>query len=777
MDSESVSIDIMPAVQIDKQVLVDGDWQDTVITIEGVDLTFKIIVSNIGDVTLNDVVLTDNLPLFLTYNYDAIPIHTTASDHQITWNLGTLDVNDDVTIIYSANVDSEGQDQNSGIVTSESYGIQVSDQDDLTVIACPCVNETWVNSSWHSQEDVDLYNPNLIFNYNAHNTIQKAIDYTCECGTVHVHQGLYIEQILINKNVALLGEEGAIIILPNNVESYTIDGSLDSWIPIIFAYAGNMINNDVSGPGNIAVKIDGFEFDGRDVATSVAILYHNIETGCVENNISNNIIDKVDIGIKIDGCTQDTTIVYNKIIWDKYTFGKIGILITESLGCEPENVVINYNHLGIDCGVNIGVLNEVSIIVDARWNWWGADDGPSSPPNGDVYDAITGRIANGYGDKVVGLVNFDPWWGVDAEGTVTPTETFIGELIYFDASDSFAYDENGEIDEQDVEYMWNFGDGKYSYSKQCTHIYNSPGIYNVILRIKVINYDIEDVYGFLFDFLYFTITISEPGFPLTANANSNNLGDYRGTVNDPVKFFGAAIGGTPPYEFKWDFGDGTYSNIQNPSHTFTEQNQYNVLLEVTDSIGDDAYDTTNAMITYDDLIANPGESYSGLVEDSIQFIGSAIGGLSPYIFIWDFGDGSPCIQSQYPRYSYQIEGIYNAKLTVIDSAGSKDEASVKVSIFEDTESIPKIENIRGGFGLKATIQSGNIPVDWSISIDGLVFFGGNANGNIPAYGSQTVKIPLSLGLGKINIIINANNVEMNYNAFMLGPFIINIKEI
>lgn len=49
-----------------------------------------------------------------------------------------------------------------------------------------------------------------------------------------------------------------------------------------------------------------------------------------------------------------------------------------------------------------GVRNDLEQVVDARFNYWGASNGPSSPPDPDApfADPVTGRLADGSGDAV-----------------------------------------------------------------------------------------------------------------------------------------------------------------------------------------------------------------------------------------------------------------------------------------------------------------------------------------------------------------------------------------
>jgi len=80
--------------------------------------------------------------------------------------------------------------------------------------------------------------------------------------------------------------------------------------------------------------------------------------------------------------------------------------------------------------------------------------------------------------------------------------------------------------------------------------------------------------------------------PLRANAH----GPYYGKPGTPVSFTGSATGGTPPYSWLWDFGDGNTSDEQNPTHVYSTPGNYTVILTVTDDSGDSSDDTTWAYI-------------------------------------------------------------------------------------------------------------------------------------------------------------------------------------
>jgi uncharacterized repeat protein (TIGR01451 family) len=95
---------------------------------------FRITVTNTGNTDLIDVVVSDTLPNFLTYNTDANPPPDSISGHVIDWDLGILTEGDILVITFTANASAVGEDDNTVDVNGLFITTLVSDSDIAHVI-------------------------------------------------------------------------------------------------------------------------------------------------------------------------------------------------------------------------------------------------------------------------------------------------------------------------------------------------------------------------------------------------------------------------------------------------------------------------------------------------------------------------------------------------------------------------------------------------------------------------------------------------------------------
>lgn len=126
-----------------------------------------------------------------------------------------------------------------------------------------------------------------------------------------------------------------------------------------------------------------------------------------------------------------------------------------------------------------------------------------------------------------------------------------------------------------------------------------------------------------------------------------------------------------PTSWSWDFGDGSTSTLQNPSHIFNNVGNYNVTLTARNNLGSNTSShtisvtaTTSVLIPVSSFTYNPS---SGTVPLTVQFTDTSQH--SPTSWVWNFGDNSTST-SQNPSHVFNIAGTYNVTLTASNTAGS-----------------------------------------------------------------------------------------------------------
>jgi PKD repeat protein len=165
---------------------------------------------------------------------------------------------------------------------------------------------------------------------------------------------------------------------------------------------------------------------------------------------------------------------------------------------------------------------------------------------------------------------------------------------------------------------------------------------------------------------------------LSASADASPSG---GPAPLAVNFSAQASGGTSPYTYSWDFGDGQSSGSQNPSHTYSQSGDYVATLNVKDSSGAQKTDSVTIRVTETgSLTAIPSVSPTfGTAPLTVSYAAGASGGTPPYSYRWNFGDGSMSLDSS-GTYTYSVNGTYALILTVTDSASATDTSSVTITV-------------------------------------------------------------------------------------------------
>ena len=120
----------------------------------------------------------------------------------------------------------------------------------------------------------------------------------------------------------------------------------------------------------------------------------------------------------------------------------------------------------------------------------------------------------------------------------------------------------------------------------------------------------------------------------------------------------------------WDFGDGTTSSAESPTHTYTEGGSYPVSLVVEGPGGYDATIRSDFVLVTEPVAEFSGTPQVGVLPLPVSFTDESVGTITAWS--WNFGDGGTSSEAN-PTYIYALEGTYSVSLSVTGPLGSSTE--------------------------------------------------------------------------------------------------------
>jgi PKD repeat protein len=204
-------------------------------------------------------------------------------------------------------------------------------------------------------------------------------------------------------------------------------------------------------------------------------------------------------------------------------------------------------------------------------------------------------------------------------------------------------------------WHWDFGDGSTSTEQDPSHVYTDPGTYTVSLTVTTAHGQDTAVRENAV-----TITSISPQAAF-------RVSDLTPDINRSIRFFDESVPGTAPITaWRWEFGDGSISTEQNPTHIYTYQGTFTIRLTVTTAHGSDT-ETRPAYVRAS--VAGPDADFSARrtgvsVLDVVRFEdSSAPGSYDVTYWLWRFGDGTISYEPN-PVHQYHTPGTYDVSLTV-----------------------------------------------------------------------------------------------------------------
>jgi len=247
-----------------------------------------------------------------------------------------------------------------------------------------------------------------------------------------------------------------------------------------------------------------------------------------------------------------------------------------------------------------------------------------------------------------------------------------------------------------TQWNWNFGDGSTSTLQNPSHTYTTAGTFNPYLIAT--------------NSIGFVVLGSGPSITVSFTTVQFTASPTNGAVPLTVQFTSPSIDsqGNAITQWNWNFGDGSTSALQNPSHTYTTAGAFNPNLIATNSIGFEVLASGPSITVSLTTVQFTASPIFGGVPLTVQFTSPSIDSQGNAItqWNWNFGDGSASTL-QNPSHAYTTVGAFNPKLIATNNYGIEVLASGPASI---------TTSVYSGLVLNGDFETGDF-TDWTLSGD------------------------------------------------------------
>lgn len=305
----------------------------------------------------------------------------------------------------------------------------------------------------------------------------------------------------------------------------------------------------------------------------------------------------------------------------------------------------------------INFTNQSTYFSSLKWDF---DNGSTSTINNPSHTYV---VSGTYNVKLV------------VKGFGTCVDSMIKKVIIKGPRGTLSYTPLGKCGPADISFTatatnissnftWDFGDGNtiVSTGNTITHTYLTPGRYlpKLLLRDNSINCLVlvtgSDSISVSSLRAYFKKTKTTYCDSATISFSDSSI----------IKYDTAKV-------YKWDFGDGTFSSIPNPIHTYTTPGLYDIRLSINTAFG--CSDTTAAYrikIVKSPSVSITGKSSACLFDSLSYSLTLASPDTSATTFFWDFGNGNAYTGNTPPAQIFTTPQNYIIKVVALNSSGCTD---------------------------------------------------------------------------------------------------------
>lgn len=557
--------------------------------------------------------------------------------------------------------------------------------------------------------------------------IQDGIDSASSGDTVYVYSGTYNENVEINENITLIGQDKTTTTIngaSSNKHTVKMYGSVSSYLNVV-SITGFTIRN-VVGWGNNQKGIYGEYIENCSITNCIIkdskdgiwvkeLYYSTISENTIKENdaiglylissnnneIKTNAIQNNQKGIQIFSSLNND--IYSNIIGDNSQYGVY----------VPQNNSLN-NRFYLNDFTDNGLQNAQDISTNywsynSQGNYWddyngydnnsdGIGDTPYDIPGGDNQD----EYPLGYfKEPEPPSGNQQP---TAYQPIIDPNPATYGNSVSFSGSGS---DSDGYI----TGYNWRSStDGQLSTYSEFSTSSLSVGTHTIYFKVQ----DNEGTWSSE-KIASLTINPADGGDPTENQEPTAFIDSITPNPAEYMMMVGFCGHGTDEdgyiTEWKWTSSiDGVIGNEETFNTSDLSLGTHTIYFQVRDNASEWSKQVTESLIiSLDPLnqlpIANAGGPYSGNINDEIIFDGSASYDEDGEIieYLWDFGDGTNGFGESI-THTYTSPGNYTITLAVTDD--DEDNNSTDTTIATVVQSSGQNSGNTGaaGFELELPIQ-------------------------------------------------------------------------
>jgi len=515
-------------------------------------------------------------------------------------------------------------------------------------------------------DDVSLYAGEVVFRRTVHNlndgidyaNIQEAInaEETQDGHIIFAESRDYYENVVVNKSIALIGENKETTVLHGGGAGNTVS---------IYADHVNLTGFTIRNSDQSPHHGNGLVLDHVEICNVTGNRITGYDNGFFLDSSSDNLFNANIVGGNDIGFALSDS--YNNLL-DANAIADNGVGV--SLTFSKDNSLSANDIVNNDLGVNLDESSHNSLTKNEIANCnIGVAVANSTHNNLNMNNVTNNNVGVALDNSTHNNLTLNHF-----------ANNGVGVSLAFSSNNSFAgnvFANAAQVNTHNSANLWDAGyptGGNYWNWSVALDEKNGPaqdqeGGDGIGDSPYIIDVDNVDRYPLLFAKLSFTISPSDPIADITTLAFN---------ATDSIEFT------EPIIKFKWDFGDGSRDTGVAVTHVFLDYGIYNVTLTAILPYCTVYYLTKQVAVKETPragFVFIPSSNIYAAVPLTFDASRSSpLGGIITS-YRWDFGDGDAILVT-FPvtNHTYTKAGTFNVELTVTDSEGLSSSTSARIFV-------------------------------------------------------------------------------------------------